>query len=325
MTRNEIPGGTAAAIAASVEQASHAGRAAPGEPLPTVRDLAATLRVSPATVAAAYKLLRARGLIAGQGRRGTRVAARPPRASRASRGPARSGRDRRSRHRQPGSRPAAAARARAARDRRPSLRLYGERAGSRARSSRSPPREFEADGIPARCDRRCVSGALDAIERVLREHLRPGDRVAVEDPVVPGVVDLVAASRIHRRCRSRSTMRARAGRVATRRCARGVPRGDRDAARAEPDRRGAHRRARGDAADGCCGGYPDVAADRERLRRPRRRGAAGHACGRARERWAVVRSTSKFLGPDLRVALMAGDDADDCAASRDGRRSARGG
>ena len=73
-----IRGRSAVEIAASLESGLHAGRTGPGHALPTVRELAATLRVSPATVAAAYKLLRTRGFIAGQGRRGTRVAARPP-------------------------------------------------------------------------------------------------------------------------------------------------------------------------------------------------------------------------------------------------------
>src|SRR3989304_2812309 len=56
-----ISGTTAAAIAASLEKQLHSGLAGADDPLPTVRALAATLRVSPATVAAAYQLLRARG------------------------------------------------------------------------------------------------------------------------------------------------------------------------------------------------------------------------------------------------------------------------
>ena len=37
-------------------------------------------------------------------------------------------------------------------------------------------------------------------------------------------------------------------------------------------------------------------------------GAAAVTLTRGAERWSVVRSTSKFLGPDLRVAVMAGDE-----------------
>src|SRR6266568_1476232 len=73
-----IGGRSANEVAASVEGAVRGGHLAPGESLPTVRALAARLGLSPATVAAAYRVLQARGLVAGQGRRGTRVAYRPP-------------------------------------------------------------------------------------------------------------------------------------------------------------------------------------------------------------------------------------------------------
>ena len=69
-------GRTATAIAASLERGLCAPSAAAGQSLPTVRQLAVTLGVSPTTVAAAYKLLRARGLVTGQGRQGTRAASR---------------------------------------------------------------------------------------------------------------------------------------------------------------------------------------------------------------------------------------------------------
>src|SRR5207247_2282200 len=75
-----IGGRSASEIARSVENALRGGHLAPGGPLPTVRALAARLGLSPATVAAAYRFLRARGLVTGQGRRGPgdRVAVEDP-------------------------------------------------------------------------------------------------------------------------------------------------------------------------------------------------------------------------------------------------------
>src|SRR5437667_12808809 len=58
-----ISGHGASAVAESAERAIAQGRLAPGSLLPPVRALAAALGLSAATVAAAYRTLRIRGLV----------------------------------------------------------------------------------------------------------------------------------------------------------------------------------------------------------------------------------------------------------------------
>ena len=297
----KIAGKSAVAIAASLEQSLHAGRTGPGQALPTVRDLAVTLRVSPATVAAAYKLLRGRGLIAGQGRRGTRVTPRPPTPVAASAPAVPDGAvDLATGNPDPALLPALEPALRAIHAGQP---LYGGQGRSALLSFAAG--EFEADGIPAR-SMAVLSGALDAIERILREHLRAGDRVAVEDPSYPGVVDLVSASgytavpfaldedgpipdaveeALGRGCRAI---------VVTPRAQN--PTG----AAVSLGRAGELRRV--------LRGFPDVVLIENDYAAPIAGAPWSTLRGATQERWAVVRSTSKFLGPDLRVALMAGDD-----------------
>lgn len=76
----QIPDASAPEIAATVGKLIRTGAIAPGARLPAVRDLAARLHVSPATVSAAWGQLRRRNVIAGQGRQGSWVSFRPQRA-----------------------------------------------------------------------------------------------------------------------------------------------------------------------------------------------------------------------------------------------------
>ena len=64
-------------IRGQVARLIEAGRLAPGDRLPTVRQLAGDLRVAPGTVARAYKELGMAGLVETRRAAGTRVAQRP--------------------------------------------------------------------------------------------------------------------------------------------------------------------------------------------------------------------------------------------------------
>ncbi|MFJ2607310.1 aminotransferase class I/II-fold pyridoxal phosphate-dependent enzyme [Streptomyces sp. NPDC087425] len=189
-----IEGRRAADIAADVERAVGAGALEPGQLLPPMRELAAELGVNPNTVASAYRTLRERGVIETDGRRGSRVRAKP----------ATTGREY-VRHEVPdGVRDVADGNPDPALL--PSLAQAFAAAG--AQSDRDPVRygdalvepelariaraALDADGVPDG-PLAVTSGSLDAIERVLGAHLKPGDTVAVEDPGWGGLLDLVPA------------------------------------------------------------------------------------------------------------------------------------
>lgn len=189
-----IIGRRASEIAASVEAGVASGELAPGALLPPMRELAGVLGVNPNTVAAAYRTLRERGVIETDGRRGSRVRARPATAPRDELRMAVPAGVRDIASGNPDVRllPALdAALAGAARRYAAEPTLYGQDpvVPELRRLARAA---FDADGVPAG-EMAVTSGALDGIERVLAAHLRPGDAVAVEDPGWGSVLDLVPA------------------------------------------------------------------------------------------------------------------------------------
>jgi DNA-binding transcriptional MocR family regulator len=297
-----VSGRTAAAIAASLEQQLHARTRRPGDSLPTVRELAATLRVSPATVAAAYKILRTRGLVAGQGRRGTRVATGPvpPAHSAAPSVPA-SAVDLATGNPDPLLLPAVAPALHAIED---DLRLYGEQPDNPGLIAFASA-EFEADGVPGRSVA-VLSGAMDAVERVLREHLRPGDAVAIEDPSFPGLIDLVSASgytAVPFGTDDEGPLPDAVHAAVTRGCRAMIA-----TPRAQNPTGAALSAARGIDLKRILRAFPELLVIENDYAAPVAGATFQTLRADSRTRWAVIRSTSKFLGPDLRVAVMAGDE-----------------
>jgi DNA-binding transcriptional MocR family regulator len=274
------------------------GELAPADKLPAVRDLAAALDVSPATVASAYRTLKQRGFVVADRGRGTSVAAVPPvRVRRSAELPA-GVRDLASGNPDPALLPSLAG---ALTHVDPTHKLYGG-AAKLPKLAAWAEADFAGDGIHG--DIAVTGGALDAIERALETELRVGDRVVVEDPSWPRIGDLVRALGLAVEpvaVDGRGLVPDQLER-ALQRGARAVittPRGQNPTGAAVDQERG--RELRGVAAR-----FPDVLVLEDDYV-ARVAGAPYVPVHHPKGRWAVIRSLSKVLGPDLRVAVVAGD------------------
>jgi DNA-binding transcriptional MocR family regulator len=183
--------GRAQAIAREFERRIQAGALGVGERLPAVRSLASELGVNPGTAAAAYRLLRERGFVVSDGRRGTRVAAQlAPRPAQVSRLPA-GIRDLASGVVDPALVPDVGMALVRVAARRPDVTRYEENAKLDALVAHAQA-ELGRAGLDAAA-LSFAGGTLDGLERVLQAHLRPGDRIGVEDPAFPRLLDLLQA------------------------------------------------------------------------------------------------------------------------------------
>jgi DNA-binding transcriptional MocR family regulator len=300
-----ITGRGASAIAADIESAVGSGALRPGGTLPPLRELARELDVNPNTVAAAYRLLRDRGVIETAGRRGSRVRARPATAPREQiRIDVPAG----TRDVSTGNPdtallpPLADALAEAAAHHARDPALYGGPAVD-AELARLARAALDADGVPDG-PIGVTSGSLDAIERVLAAHLRPGDAVAVEDPGWGSVLDLVPAMGL----RPVPVAVDDDGPVPAD-VARALAAGVRALVvtdRGQNPTGAALSQARAGRLRELLAGYPHVlVVDDDHVH-----GLTGlplHCLSGATDHWMLVRSTAKAYGPDLRLALYTGD------------------
>ncbi|WP_310786173.1 aminotransferase class I/II-fold pyridoxal phosphate-dependent enzyme [Mycobacterium sp. Z3061] len=298
-----ISGTGAESIAASVEEGISLGALAPGDPLPSIRDVAAQLGVNANTVAAAYRLLRDRGAVETAGRRGTRVRNRPATTPRSLLGVAvpEGARDLSTGNPDPALLPIATAQLAPARQDRPLL--YGQSAMSAELVERARA-DLGADGVPAE-HLAVTSGALDGIERVLSAHLRPGDRVAVEDPGWANLLDLVAALGL-----SPEPVKVDDDGPVVLSMARALRRGVKAVivtTRAQNPTGAALSKDRAKALRSLLAGKTSDVLVIEDDHCARISGVPLHTLAGATRRWAFVRSVSKAYGPDLRLAVLAGD------------------
>lgn len=176
-------------IASGISRLITTGDLAPGDRLPTVRDLAADLGVSPATVSHAWQTLAAAGLITSRGRSGSFVRSVPrewmPRRYQGLEGSLEAALDLSRGTPDPALLPRLA----------PVLatvELHADTVSYQAKPDIPELHDLLRTMWPAPVESLTVTnGALDAIDRVLATLVRYGDRVLVENPAFPPFLDLL--------------------------------------------------------------------------------------------------------------------------------------
>lgn len=296
----KMTGKTAAQLFDSIRGLTQAGELLPGQALPTVRDLAATLGVNRNTVSLAYKRLVTAGIAVTQGRLGTAIRAQRDPGEQEGLLPGSPLADLGGGNPNLAWLPDAGA-ALARKPYRPCL--YGE-------ATLDPELEVLArqwlDGdCPQEHDITLTNGAVDAVERLLAAYLVAGDKVAVEDPCFVSSINTLRIAGLHAVGVAVDAEGMQAGAL-ERALAQGA-----QAVIVTPR---AHNptgcslsAARADQLRAVLAAYPHVLVivdDHFSLL-----SVAGYqdVIPPAARRWALIRSVSKIFGPDLRLAFVASD------------------
>lgn len=297
-----IDGKTASEIFNSIRQHITAGTLRAEDSLPPVRELASELKVNRNTVAAAYKRLITVGLAQSLGRNGTVIKGSPSPVA------LEGGAPHTPLHDLSGGNPDP--------QRLPDLSRYF------ARLSRTPHLYGDApvlpelhawamswlgDAMPDAGEIDITSGAIDAIERLLCAHLLPGDSVAVEDPCFLSSINMLryaGFSAIPVSVDSEGMQPEKLEQVLSQ-GARAViltPRAHNPTGCSLS----AHRAA---ALQNILARYPQVLVIIDDHFALLSSSPWQPVIAQTTQRWAIIRSVSKTLGPDLRLAIVASDSA----------------
>ena len=296
----EITGRSAADIAASVRALIERGALHPGDPLPPVRNLADNLGVNRNTAVAAYRQLTAAGMVVTRGRGGTHVA---DRSAVAQEGFAADSvlRDVATGNPDPDRIPDHS-RALASMAGRPVL--YGEPVMDPA-LERWARAWMRADLGAADLRLTITSGAADAVERLLAQALVRDDAVALEDPCFLTSIHTVRVGgyRAVPVPVDDEGMTVEGLRTAVDQGVRAIvctPRAQNPTGASLTEARAAELRA-------VLREHPYVLVIEDDHFSMLSRRPFHSLIGPEHRRWALVRSVSKFLGPDMCLAVTASD------------------